>query len=66
MTTHCQTAARSGGGEQQNVGAVNPFEGKKGGGQLQTESLIRVVTCKMCLFSLYFVICTWYSLYGKL
>ena len=50
MTTHCQTAARSGGGERQNLGA------KKGGGQLQTESLIRVLTCKMCLFSLYFVI----------
>ena len=29
---------------------------KKGVGQLQTESLISVVTCKMCLFSLYFVI----------
>ena len=56
MTTHCQTAARSGGGERQNLGAVNPLEGKKGGGQLETESLIRVVTCKMCLFSLYFVI----------
>ena len=29
MTTHCQTATRSGGGERQNLGAVNPFEGKK-------------------------------------
>ena len=50
MTTHCQTAAQSGGGERQNLGAVNPFEGKKGG--RSTESLIRVVTSKMCLFSL--------------
>ena len=57
MTTHCQTAPRSGGSERQNLGAVNPFEGKKkGDSQLQTESLIRVVTCTMCLFSLYFVV----------
>ena len=35
MATHCQTAARSGSGECQNIGAVNSFEGKKGGGQLQ-------------------------------
>ena len=32
------------------------MKAKKGGGQLQTESLTRVVTCKMYLFSLYFVI----------
>ena len=50
MATNCQTAARSGDGERQNLGAVNRFEGKKGD---QTESLVRVVTCKMCLFSLY-------------
>ena len=31
MGTHCQTAARSGSGEHQNVGAVNSFEGKKRG-----------------------------------
>ena len=30
------------------------LKAKKGGGQLQTKQLIRVVTCKMCLFSLYF------------
>ena len=44
MTTHCQTTARSGGGERQNLGAVNPFElklkAKKGGGQLQTALII--------------------------
>ena len=57
MATHCQTAEWSGGGERQNIGAVKSFEGKKGGGQLQNKKLIRVVTCKMCLFSLYFVIC---------
>ena len=55
MATHCQTAARSGSGECQNIGAVNPFEGQKGGGQLQTKHLIRVVACKMYLFTLYFV-----------
>ena len=33
MVTHCQTAARSRSGEHQNVGAVNSFEGKKGGGE---------------------------------
>ena len=55
MATNCQTAMQSGGGESQNLGAVNSFKGKKGGGQLQTENLIRVVTCKFCFFSLYFV-----------
>ena len=55
MATHCQMAAQSGSGECQNMGAVKSFEGKKGGGQLKTKHLIRVVACKMCLFSLYFV-----------
>ena len=50
------TAARSGGGKHQNLGAVDPSEGKKGGGQLQTENLISMITCKMCLVPLYFVI----------
>ena len=31
VTTHGQTAVRSGGGERQNLGVVNRFEGKKGG-----------------------------------
>ena len=31
------------------------MKAKKGGGQLQTKHLIRIVACKMCLFSLYFV-----------
>ena len=31
MATHCQMGARSGSGERQNIGAVNSFEGKKGG-----------------------------------
>ena len=31
MATDCQTAAQSGGSERQNLGAVNYFEGKKGG-----------------------------------
>ena len=55
MATHCQTAERSGSGKCQNIGAVNTFQGKKGGGQLQTKNRIRIITCKMCLFVLYFV-----------
>ena len=31
MATHCQTAARSGSGERQNIGAVDSFEGREGG-----------------------------------
>ena len=31
MATHCQTAAQSGSGERQNIGAVNSFKGRKGG-----------------------------------
>ena len=50
MATHCQTAARSGSGECQNIGAVNSFEGKKGGRSTSTKKQIGVVTCKMCLF----------------
>ena len=53
--THCQTAVRSVSCEHQNIGAVTSFERKKGASQLQTKHLIRKVTCKMCLFSLYFV-----------
>ena len=31
MATHCQTAERCGRAECENIGAVNSFEGKKGG-----------------------------------
>ena len=31
MATHCKTAAWSGSGERQNIGAVDSFEGRKGG-----------------------------------
>ena len=31
MATHCQTTTRSGSGERQNIGAINCFEGQKGG-----------------------------------
>ena len=59
MATHCQTAVRSRSGERQNLGTVNSFEGKQNGwagvGQLQTKNLTWVVTCKMCLFSIYIV-----------
>ena len=56
MAAHCQTATQSGSGECQNIGAVNLFQRKKrGGGLLQTKNQIRVVTCKMCLFVLYFL-----------
>ena len=37
------------------AGAVNSLEAKKGGGQLQTKHLTRIVAHKMCLFSLYFL-----------
>ena len=53
MTTDFQTAAHSGGGERQYLGAVNSFEGQKGSSQLQAEDLIRVVTCKIvCYYSI--------------
>ena len=51
-----QTAMQSRGSEHQNLGAVNSFEGKKGGSQHFTEKLIREVTGKICFYSLYFVI----------
>ena len=55
MAIHCQKAMQSLSGELQNLEVVNSFEGKKKmGGQLQSENLIRVVTCKMCSLSLYF------------
>ena len=44
---------RSRSGERQNLGAVNSFEGRKWG--LQTKNLMRIVSCRMCLFSFYFV-----------
>ena len=50
--THRQMAMRSRSGERQNIGAV---KAKKGGSQLQTKHLIRIVACKMFWFSLYFV-----------
>ena len=40
MATHYQTAMWSGSGECQNIGVVKSFEGKKGGGQLETENKI--------------------------
>ena len=51
MGTHCQTAARSKNGEGQDIGVVNSFENK---GTVKFKQ-IRVVTCKMCWFSLYLV-----------
>ena len=67
---HLRPGLKGGGGEVgtewlptakwlRNVRAVNSFKGKRKGGacsQFQTKNLIRVLTCKMCLFSLYFVI----------
>ena len=45
------TAKRQSGAEAVN----DKFYAKKGGSQLQSKNQIRVVTCKMCVFSLYFV-----------
>ena len=39
MAIHCQTVAQSGCGECQNLGEVNSFNCKKGGGQLQINNL---------------------------
>ena len=36
-------------------GRSNHLKAKKGGGQRQTESQIRVILCEICLFSLHFV-----------
>ena len=55
MANHCQMAGRSGSSKRQNLAVVTPLKAKKGVSQLQTKDLIRVVTRKMCLFSLYYV-----------
>ena len=55
MATHCQMDVWSGSSDCQNIGAVNSFEGKKRGRSTSNYALIRVVACKMCLFSCYFV-----------
>ena len=60
MATHCQTAARNGSSERQNIGVVNSFEGKKkGGGQLQTKHLVKCVVftlfCEMMFITLHVV-----------
>ena len=57
IATHCQTAGQSGSGECQNIGKVKEEKKKGGGGgdEVQTKNQIRVVTCKICLCSLYFV-----------
>ena len=65
MATHCQTVTRGGGSERQNLGVVNFFGDKKGGSQLQTKNMIGTVDYKL-LYSLYFLLNTWYSLYRKL
>ena len=44
MATDCQTAAQSGSGEGQNIGAAHSFEGKKRG------EVNFLLTCKMWLF----------------
>ena len=63
MGTHCQTAAQSGSSERQSSGAVNSFWGEKkggGGGQLQTKNIIGALAYILCLYSLYFVIMTFF------
>ena len=42
--------AQSGSSEHQNIGAINSFEGKNRG--RSSKNQIRVVTCKMCVFSI--------------
>ena len=55
MATHCQTAARTGRGDRQNIGRSTHLKAEKGGCQLKTKNQIREVTCKICFFSLYLV-----------
>ena len=55
MANHCQMAGRSGSSKRQNLAVVPPLNAEKGVSQLQTKDLIRVVTRKMFLFSLYYV-----------
>ena len=52
---YCQTDARSRSGEREDLGAVNSFWGKKGGGQLQTKNIIGSLAYNLCLYSLYFI-----------
>ena len=47
-----QTAAQSGNGDRQNLGAVNSFWGKEGGCQLQTKNIIGGLAYSSCLYSL--------------
>ena len=54
MGTHCQTAAQGGGMNANIWGQLAPWR-KKGGGQLHTKNPIEGISCKICLFSLYFV-----------
>ena len=59
MASHRQKATQSGNSECRNLWPVNSFEGtKKGGGQLQTKNIMRVITCKMVLSSLYILLNT--------
>ena len=53
MATHCQMPAWNRSGECQNLGVSTPLKAKERGCKLQTRNPTRVVTCKMCLFSLY-------------
>ena len=55
MATHCKMAALRGSSERQNALVVRYFGTKKGSCQFQTKNIIRVITCKVCLFSLLFV-----------
>ena len=70
MATHCQTATRSGGGERpgerQNLGTVNLFEGKKGGGQLQTEGSNLLDVFVLTHFVIYMVFIVWKALKNNL
>ena len=57
MATHCQTATPSGNGEFMPISRGDQLyiEGQTMEWSTSNENLIRVVICKICLFSLYFV-----------
>ena len=52
MATDCQMAMQSGGSEHKNLGAINSFEGKKGGWSTLNEEPNNVIN--LCFFFSFF------------
>ena len=63
------TAKQPHGAEAVNAkikGQSTSFGAKKGGGQLQSKDIIGALAYNLCLYSLFFLLDTWHSLYRKL